>query len=495
MENSWNRLTLGLYNPESRLMGVDYGKLYLDPLRAKQTLFHEVTHSLLTSTTDYGLAILPILNLLPKITSISREDKDKIKQSLMRNQTNAQEGLATLMELLMLRGEIGKRASLIWARANLTQEYYDWFSPMSFVISMSNRYRENFTTKISRITFQNGFRKACYERDLFGNIKGLQHFLASPSVSPDIRLLKLVQTVAKSPSLLKKSEIDICAAADVEYFPDATKVEVAEFINYLYDLAGIDQKMTEIDVKQVPEGAAAVLENTQSLIVANMNIRLSESGITLPEKNDLLHYCSEFEVVVVTFLSDELEFKQTLEHISGRKHDVGILAITKNGEKYIYADSFDAISSLLDKELKEKTLLVKWGLYQPGLTCIPNMDGCRKPDVVIFNSLNDLIGAFSEAASRGDKFQYLYLSSSEDHPFRTLVIKDIEGVLYMLNAWGNVAIDNFLQKSNQNFIRSSVDKFLQEHRHYNNAFAFWMNLPWDIDWYKTMMSTDHVIYR
>lgn len=124
MSSYWHNTILGKYSPEDRWMGLDFRNLFLDPLATKLTHIHELTHSVLSRTTDFGQATEVIYQLLPKMKHLKSEDKDLIRSSLRNAQISTQEGSACLMELLRLKSEIGKREAFKWAEKHFTPTYY-----------------------------------------------------------------------------------------------------------------------------------------------------------------------------------------------------------------------------------------------------------------------------------------------------------------------------------------------------------------------------------
>ena len=53
----WSHTVLGSFDISQQWLGLDLRNLFLDPLRAETTLFHETTHSLISRTTDTGQAM------------------------------------------------------------------------------------------------------------------------------------------------------------------------------------------------------------------------------------------------------------------------------------------------------------------------------------------------------------------------------------------------------------------------------------------------------
>jgi len=151
---------LGRYSSEDEWVGLDYKKLFLDPSLARITYIHEVCHSLLGKTTEFGQATTTLFQTLPKIRIFSKkEDREKIEKELMESQLFVQEGSATLMQTLSHAREIGKTAAMRWAENHLPNDYYNRLDILAFVFDIGSRYRNLFTKKIPHLSMHTSIRR------------------------------------------------------------------------------------------------------------------------------------------------------------------------------------------------------------------------------------------------------------------------------------------------------------------------------------------------
>ena len=101
---------------------------------------------------------------------------------------------------------------------------------------------------------------------------------------------------------------------------------------------------------------------------------------------------------------------------------------------------------------------------------------------------------FDDWFKKGNKAEYLHMGASEGHPFQILLIKDGGGVLHLVNSFKGPLYE-FLQEHKKNLIKGNTERFLKNTRHYNNVLAVWMDMPWEVDWYKSMLDGKEVHYR
>lgn len=484
MDSFWHNSLLGLYNPEDRWMGLDFNSLFLDPLAAKLTHIHELTHSLLSRSTDYGLTTETILQLLPQIEDIKKKDKELIKKTLKRAQFFTQEGSACIMEVLRLRSEIGKQEALKWALNHFTPEYYSYASKLFFILETSEKYRNLFTEKIPHLAMHTGIRKSILEQDLLANPDKLIKYLSDENNQPDFRLNKMIDVIQSRPYLSTRPVQEICLAAEIDYFGDVTKQDAADFLNYVHKIAGID---TIVEPSQIidQENIDYFTEANKNIIIGNMNFNLPNSAMVLWNTNDLLHYKDEIETLLITKMKGELEDRDFIEQLTGRTMESALLAILKSGEKLIFGSDAAHLSSLVSSVITKPTLIAKWGLYKPGDKELSEFVNSKKPDVVIYNTVSDMDNNFKSWFDEGNKAEYMYISASEGHPFQTLWIKDNYGILHLVNAFKR-PVSDFLNKYSGSLVRGNHKDFVKESRHFNNAVSFWCGLPQTIDWYHSM---------
>ncbi|MFA6945351.1 MAG: hypothetical protein WC220_05560 [Pedobacter sp.] len=494
MFNFWHRDVLGKYNPEDRWVGLDYNKLLLDPELARLTFIHEITHSVLGSTTDFGMATQTIYQLLPQMKHLTKDDRERIKRALRNSQILVQEGSATLMETLFHGKEIGKKNAIQWAYQHLPSDYWQRLEKLLFVFDMGLSYRDYFTKKIPNLAMHTRIRKQIADLDLLSSADKFINYLSNDDNNPDARFNKLIDVIRSRTYLSTKPVEQICTECGIKLFPDTSKEDVADFLNYLANLIGDTRKYTASDVGDLAQGKTAILKASEETIIANMNLNLAETGIFLEEVDHLLNYIDGIETIVVNLLGDDIDEKKELELLTGKKYEGGIVAFTNTYEKYLLPLDLKKLASLTKNELSNKTLIVKWGLYDLGGKEINLISGSRKPDVVLYNTVKNLSDKFKPWFESGKTVSYLYLGATEDHPLQSLLLKDENGVLHLVNTYGNKYIREFIEPNRKSLIREKPAFFLEDAKHINDTMSTWMGLPWEIDWFNTMLEDD-IKYR
>ena len=149
---NWFHVAKGIYNIPESWIGLDYARLFLKPAEANGTLAHEVTHNILSTQTDFGLATRTIIQALNNFTHLSEIEKVNIGRLMMNSQLEVQEGLATYMQIAHLERYIGKKQALAWADNNFPKEYLEMFDKFRFAIELSVRYRDFLTAKVSTLS-------------------------------------------------------------------------------------------------------------------------------------------------------------------------------------------------------------------------------------------------------------------------------------------------------------------------------------------------------
>lgn len=493
MSSYWHSTILGKYSPEDRWMGLDFRNLFLDPLATKLTHVHELTHSVLSRSTDFGQATEVIYQILPRLNHLKPEDRDLIRTSLRNAQIFTQEGSACLMELLRLKSEIGKQATLDWAKQHFTPDYYEIVEKFFFVLELSQYYRDSFTMHIPHISMHTGIRRNIVKQDLLSDPEKFVRYLEEDNNNPDARLKKMIETIKYRTYIPTKSPQEICKLTGISYTGDITKEDAADFLNYIHKLTGTNIKIKANQIRDSKD-IDVLSEANEQVIIGNMNLNLQENATVLWKIEDLLHYQDVVETILVSKMSDDLEYRDLIEQLIGKRLEAGLVAFLKTGEKFIFGADLPTISNLVANEFSTTTLLVKWGLYKPGAKDLLYFAASRKPEVVIYNTTKNLDENFREWFGDSNQAEYIFLGVSENHPFQTIVIKDTNGVLHLVNTFNRPAND-FLTKYSKFLIKAKPEEFLSETRHYNNVLSVWGGMPFAVDWYKSMIDGENVHLR
>ncbi|OGD94030.1 hypothetical protein A3A48_03960 [Candidatus Curtissbacteria bacterium RIFCSPLOWO2_01_FULL_37_9] len=170
----------------------------------------------------------------------------------------------------------------------------------------------------------------------------------------------------------------------------------------------------------------------------------------------------------------------------------------ENGEKYICVIPKKLAETTMNIDLKEVTLAVKWGGYNPITDKNIWSDSLRSPDLVLYNTPIQLKTTLEtvKQALPSIKFKHLHAAAMEDHPFQSLFVKvGNSHPIHAVNHFGNKNILDALDVIRKD---SAVmdDVFLLENKKtVNNLMALWMGLFWEVDWVETMIDKETPHFR
>lgn len=483
----WAKTIAGTYFIKDKSVGLDYQSLASDPVNAQMTLIHEGIHNILNNTTEYGLATSEIFNIFDRISQISTEEKKKIKNLLYLGQVFVQEGTASLVEILLLQRKYNKTFALDWAQKNFPKDYYQRFEKLQFVLDFGQKYRDFFRNKIPIIALQTNIRKAIVEQDLLRKPQEFIKYLSEETYIPDKRLEKMIEKIKYNGGILKKEEKNICESLEINFFLPPDKKEVANYLNYLQEVFGkVSHFFTEKDINEAKKQKEIIQESIDNAVITNLNIDLANSGIIEWKISNFLHYKDNIEAIVVNRLEED-EKKDIYKILTGKICEAGIIGFTKTNEKYVTMADRETLSSLLNNEFKNTTLIVKWGLYSPLNNELEYFTKTRKPDVVIFNTIKGFQQTFTDYFIKGKRANYIWIAINKKHPFQTLILEDENNVLYLVNTLGNKAINLFISNNKNNLTElTPKEGEIKYPKHFNNACCVWMNLSWNHDIYKTI---------
>ena len=485
LNSFWNQ-ALGKFMPDSNLVGFDFISLFKNPLLAELVYYHEIAHSVLMNTTEFGMATMSLHANLPFIDSISFEKRNEIEKNIYNAQILTQEGSATLMQILRLKTKTNRKNARIWAKTNLSKSYYGWFIGLDFVLEMSAKYRNLFTATIPHIAMHNGFREIITNERLLDDPQKFNNYIVSWDDKPDIRFKKLIEIIKLKPQILKTSSESICAEAGINFYPDTSKATVAAYLNYLEQLKGSSFLYRESDISHPIDGVKSVLRANQTIIVSNMNLNFVETGTPpLLNKEDLLHYADVIKAIMLFELRPDARYVKYLEQTLNRKIEFSMVGFLKTPEKYNFPTDLSLLSELMNNQFKEHTLLVKFVFYNPHSINGLYFESIRKPDVVIHNSIQSIAENLNINNIKSSKLQYVYIRFGR-HPFKILVIKDHLEILHILSAYGNVGIESYLKENRSILIECDHKTLIRDPKHFNNACSIWLGIDWDMDFYNTL---------
>ncbi len=499
--DSWHALTLGKYDPQNRYIGLDFRRLFLDPLKAHATMAHESSHAVM-SNYDFGQAARNIFNVLSHAEHLTEEQKEAIRRALMEEQFFVQEGLATFMEIGHLAYTKGNSFALDWAEKHLNPDYkkrFDQvrhaaecppaFAPTFDVFALSNRYRGSYIAKLGEIALETGLRQDLVEQDLLRDGSRLVEYLQQPENNPNARLWALMKVIRCKPWLLIKSTEEIARAAGVRFRPFATSQQVADFLTYITSFTRNPRKFLASDIKETGTGEQQFLEAMESAVIGNINLDLHLTAEKLRDPADLLHYA---DVIDVVFVSQTI-----ILHHTGQIPIIHLLAFRKTGEKYIIHLPREEAIEILNTNLKNATMLIKQGGFDLNANQGTVSPALRHPEIVLYNRPQDLNVPLADFVTRNPAaaFSYGYMGATADHPFQTIIVKVADQYpLHIANGFWNKHIDQVIDTMGVGAIAMKRADMGALSRPINDFLSV-MGLPWDIDWVKTMLDGTQVFNR
>ena len=496
--SNWFHTVLGRYNISDKWIGLDYGKLFLDPLQANLTLAHEMTHSVLAMDTDFGQTANVVMRLIDDFTHLNDTQKDEIGVHLLQAQTFVQEGFATFMEVSQLRKMTNRNNALTWAQQHLPQDYLERFHKLMFAFDLTQRYRDFFTAKISHLAMETGIRKFMPKHDLLNNPESVKRYLSDGNNNPDARLNKIIQTLQYKTWLVTKPIPEIAKACGITYFEPTTKEEAAEFLTYVTSFTESPRVFNPSEIGDTPQGSDAFIQAGQNMIVANMNLNLAETAIPFFKIDGFLHYADKMEIMFVNPHDENWKHRDLVKSISGTEPEISIGGFLKTGEKYLTITSKDKAVELLSNQLQHITMMVKWGGYNLIEDKLIWSDKARIPDIVVYNTAQEMAQRFKEllAAKVNTKFVHLHAGAAERHPLQTLIVI-VEGKtpIHVVNTYGNKGIVEVLQTIRELTQVMSDDELRTHKRHLNNVMSLWMGMHWEVDWIESMLDKKTLIFR
>lgn len=487
----WSHSILGKFDISEQWIGLDFRNLFLDPLRAETTLVHEMTHSLISHTTEMGQAMQNISFFMPKFKHLTMEQKNEIQACLMKGQTFTQEGFASFMEMQQLRQKTSL-GDVKLAKEQMPQAYLNRFEKMEFMMHRRKRVRERYTKKISLLVMNNGFRVDAPGLDLLHSPAQLKEYFEQPDHNPDARLEKVLATIRENDRILRKKPRKIAKMCGIKFFEPASPKEVVRFVNYLLGLAGMKQ---DYSLEMVGKSAndEIQLKVMDNLLVTNMNLNLVETGMMIWEDEDIQFEANHSQAAFVVEHM-HIEGQEILEEKFERKFEVDLIFFGKSGEKYLAPTSLKDTQKYLIDELKNSTVITKWGICNP-VDGSFSISADRKPDIIMYNRPSDMLATFDYHKNKLKKYKFIHIGMTQDHPFQTLIVKvNNQEPLHVVNGFGNVGISKLIKFMSNNGERMKVEELARYSRQLNDMLGV-LGMPWDVDWIASMIDQNNIIRR
>lgn len=480
----------GQYDPLEQWVGLDYATAFMrEPIYIEGIIAHEFSHAVIAAT-DYGQASFVIFALVGEFNHVTADEANAMERAIFYSQDFVQEGLSTLMQASRLRFLSTKRHAKEWVHIHSPKYYTDMFQRLDFVMDMSKSYRDLFMMTSHMLAMTNGFRQNAARMDLLKDRETLEEYLADPDNDPNLRLDRIVEAARKHHWLVTRPIEEICEISGITFYETATKEEVANFQTYVASHTETPHIFLPSDIGDPAVGDATLQKARDNLLVTNLNLGLAENGELLNSVAEFLHYADVITTIFVSYHDTSWKPRAAVRQLIGEDPDVALIAFTKTGEKYFVYCSKSTAAGIINNELQETTLVVKWGGYSASDNRFIWSSTARPPDVVLYNSPPDMYLTFKEVidANESIEFRHLHVGATENHPLHNLfVIKEGVPVIHMVSDFGGVRIAEVVALLGQ---RSSVLSHGDLRRlkvHINNALVLF-GLLRSIDWVETMIA-------
>jgi hypothetical protein len=494
----WNEIKLGQYNIEERWIGLDYKELFLDPILADITLTHEASHYFTAIQTDFGQATNIIFRLKDALTKISKSQVSYLLWLLFKAQENVQEGFATFREVSRLRNLTTNEYALNYANNSLPEKYKQYLSPLNFAFDFSDEDRNAFLSKVNWLAMETGIRKALKEENLLTDLIKFENYLVDSNNNPNARLLRLCNTLKNNPSLLRNDNRTIALASNIIYFEPAIKEEVASFLNYVTSFTNNPQNFSAENIGDPLLSEDVLKRMSENMIIANLNLKFAEKSTVFFNIDEFLTNVNDIEVIFLTIHDKSWEYTDLVEYMENEKPEISIAAFNKNGESFLTITSKNRAEKILNVELRDVTILVKWGGFDPIKNKFTWSKKARIPELVIYNTIRNFQERINQIlkVKPNSTFSHMHLAANENHPFNTLFLKVNNSLpLHVVNCYGNKEIIETLKLLDNHTRVITNEEMIQNKKHLNNLFSIWMNMPWDINWVETIIDGKTIKYR
>ena len=485
----WSHTLLGQYDVGADNLAIDLARNFMDPVQAELVHVHEVTHAVLSRTTDMGLASKPIYAHIERFSHLNKQEKEAVIQALYDAQVLPQEGLASLMECLHLARKIGPKKAKQYAKDNFPPDYYKRFEQLIYCVDMSQRYRDFFYLKVPALAMEAGFREVAPAEDLLRSPEQLRKFLENPNRNPTLRLEKINEALSLNPWLVTKPIPEIAAASGIEFYEPVSKQVVADYMNYIGSLAGLGGTYTAELVGDAP-GPAAILDAARGAVITNINHNFGKDSEYLMTETDIDWEANHADCAMVTTWPYYGEREKILEQGTGLKPEVGFALFRRTGEKYICFLPKDKATALIDGPLATKTLIAKPDQINI-VTGAFSLSKSRFPDLVYYDHPETLRKRLIEEKDKLREVENLNLGTIQEHPYRITMFR-VNGKrpLHVANSFGDANISNIMSALPKVPPRIPDELTRSEYRDAINDYFGFMGLPWQFDWVSIILDQE-----
>jgi hypothetical protein len=342
---------------------------------------------------------------------------------------------------------------------------------------------------------ETGIRRYAQQQDIFKSSNSLREYFLNEDNIPNKRLEKIIEVLRYKDWLITKTIPEIAEACGIKYHEPSTKEEVAAYMTYLTSYTEKPHTFFVADVGDTPEGNTTLQEMYDNMMVANINIKFSPSEFL--KYQDFLHYADRYEIVLVV-LNDKTKHWDFAKELYGEEPEVILYGFLEGGEKYITLVPKVLAEKIVNEDLKNATLAVKWGGYNPKTNKSIWSESLRLPDLVIYNTpiqLKTTLEALKKTHP-DTKFQHLHAGAMEGHPFQSLLVRIGDFMpIHVVNHFGNKNILNALDVIRNNTTVINNTFLMENKKTLNNLMALWMGLFWEVDWVETMIDKKTLHFR
>lgn len=487
----------GKYDINDKWIGIDFANSFLQhPEQLEAIVIHETVHAIIAGT-DYGQASHVIFRSSKHFQHLSKQESSSIEKLIFFSQDFVQEGLATYMQMAHIVRVKDRAYARDWADQHLPVDYKKKLKRLEFLFKMSKRYRDMFTNKAYRIAMDNGFQQDAPKFDLLKNPEQLKGYLQDTRHNPNLRLEALIETISLNQWLVTKSPLEIAEKAGLELHDVATKQEGAAFATYVASLTDKPRTFRAKDIGDPLPDESLREQALDSLMVTNLNLNLAENSEVLFNKKDFLYYADVIDSVFVNYHDETWSKRQTIREVINENPDLALIAFTKTGEKYTFYCSKETATSIFANELRDASLMVKWGGYAIEKNRFIWSDEARPPDVIWYNSPKHIKQTFEAYVQKhpGARLRRLHISATQDHPLQTLfILEESYNTLHVANDFGNVRIAKAIGVISKNSIIIESSELRPIKQHINNFFVQ-QGMHRTVDWVETMIVQNGLILR
>jgi len=482
----WSHTLLGQYSIEADSLAVDLARNFMDPAQAELVHVHEATHAAISRTTDLGLASIPIHANIEKFVHLSKREQLELMAVLHEPQLLPQEGFASLMEILHLAGRIGKSKALEYAKEKFPPEYYSRLEELSYCLKMSHGHREYFTKGVSWLAMETGFRQAVPRNDLLRSPTILKKYFDDQSHNPTYRLRAVNNLLLSKPWMVTKHPKEIAKASRITYFEPASKQVVADYMNYIAELAGAKPIYTATMIND-SDGLAAIKDAFENARVTNINHNFSEDAEFLTSLEDIEWEANTCDLAMVMSWPVYEERERILEEATGMKPEFSLVFFRRTGEKYIAFVTKEKATELVDGKLNNKTIMTRDDLYVID-TGEFILSKTRMPDIIYYDHPKTLQYRFNEADKSILKSESLSMGTTKDHPYRIVAFRlNEQRPLHMANSFGDKVTVDIQTKLGSRNKTIDMEILRSEYIDVVNDYFGTMGLNWEIDWVTAMI--------